>query len=385
MIESLSSGTSLVGRLDEYEQIEFYIKNLSKKAVNINISSLREFENAYLQFLATRIIGSNLINEFSVPFTGNFEGIRRFAKRIFEGLIRFVDIYPNPSVRYSMYAQLSYLKPESSAIGAQLCMLASSGLNDTSAVVSPDFMQYMLWQNTAVDRFGRQFSAAEHFARTDVVTLVGEKLQCRIAHGDLPKEIQIYCGCSTADNLVFDFSMRSFDAYVTIPGLSLRHITSAFLRAIYSELLVKRMKITDVNFVHVTICVGFVDRLKVIGALQQWDRMHLERKVAQLVDNAIRATREATLTIQNTYFTLYPGSFPVPIIHRTMVNGVVPFSPENASSSALIAEYLSAASPPPGGGELFVSDALLHEEKMIHDREIHPRLGERLDTLAPNS
>ena len=194
---------------------------------------------------------------------------------------------------------------------------------------------------------------------------------------------KVYCGCSSADSLLFDQAVKDFDIYITLPGLSLRHLTSEFLAAIYDSIVLKWTPAAG-NPVTITTCIGFVDRLKIAGALDGWDQSRLESVVERAVANALACMNVVNKAGRGLFeFLLYPGCFPVRHLDKATVNGVMPFHIENAATGRVVEQLLQTAGTV--GGSLFPKNAYLTERALIHDREIHPKLGLEVYRIAGRS
>jgi len=343
------------------------------------IHSVKDFEESWIKIIVARSIQVDKKNLFSgVQKKSRRRGGRgeewfHQTKEIFKELVLFADSQKDLSLRLELYSLLAYLKQESSIFRIRLLDLYSICNNVLPKSVSPIFIKYIL-ENKSIDRLGFKLSATEHLSRTKAVNLAGEHLSYRVAYNKLLPEVRVLVGCSTVDNLLFDSSQNEFDAYVTIPGLSLRHISKDFLYAIYKEILLAGMTLTAEHRLHINICVGFVDYLRIVGAKDILKKPTLENKILFLIERAQRATREVSFEAHNAYFALMPCGFPVPDIQRPTVNGIIPYWPENKELGNTINEALASS------GTTETRRFILPElqaDSLIHEHEIHPKLGEK--------
>lgn len=373
------TATGLVGLLDDNDLLTQIIGGLSNGVVRRSVRSAEEFEEAYLELMATRIIGANSRNEFSAKFTGAFDSIRSQSKSLFKLLIGFADNEPDPVCQKDWFLLLCYLKPESPQFVSRVLSLREY-IGKSPNPVSDDFIGYLI----STFRYGganvAELSPMEHFRNTLDLNLAGGQMQCRIASGNPQAGARVLCGCSVADSILFDQLKHDFDTYVTLPGLSISHLTTTFLIELYESIILK-LTSTSAKQVKITLCVGFVDRLKIIGAYHVWEKTHLESIVERMLADALASIGQANNLGRGFFeYELFPGCFPVRNVDKTMANGVVPFHKENAELSCIVEKSLAAI-----GFHKSVNlpqRAMLKEDALIHDREIHPKLGADLSRIT---
>ena len=373
--------TEIVAELDSREKLDLMVRRISKGAIQESVSSREEFENICQEIIATRVIEANARNEYSRKLDGIGRNVRAHTKSLFDLLIRFADKQKDPIFKKELYLLLCYIKPESPQFVSRITELRDYvGLS--TGLVSADFINYILSTLSAKHINAGKLSPSEHFRSTTTLSLAGEIMLCRVAHSNYPGMTRVYCGCSSADSLLFDQSVTDFDIYITLPGLSLRHLTEEFLTAIYVSIVLKLTPAVS-KPVTITICVGFVDQLKIAGALDGWDQSQLEYVVEQAVENVRACMNVVNRAGQGLFeFLLYPGCFPVRCLEKATVNGVVPFHLENAANARVVEQLLQTAGT--GGVLLFPKNGYLIESALIHDREIHPRLGLEVSALQGN-
>lgn len=373
------TATEILGPLDANGTLSPLIRRLAKGTGRDAIRSREEFDEAYRALIVTRIIEANGRNEYSRKLDGVCDNMRAETKSLFLRLIRFADDQPDPVCQKDLFLLLCYVKPESPQFVSRVGELRAY-IEGTPSPVSAAFINYVVSTLPGVGANVPGLSPIEHFRNTRVVTLAGEQMQCRVAHSSGQGKLRVYCGCSSADCLLFDTLKNEFDIYLTLPGLSLRHLTTEFLTAIYDSIIV-RLTPAAGKPLHITICVGFIDRLKVIGALDEWDGVHLESVVERAISNALACIRRVNKMGHGLFeFTLYPGCFPVRNVDKVTVNGVVPFHGRNAETGGVVEQLLNATDH--HEGSYFPRDAVVTEGALIHDREIHPKLGADLSGIT---
>ncbi len=335
------------------------------------IANDSDFAAAFTDLIVTRIVGANAGNEFSRRLEGNLADGRFHARELFERMVEFVQKRDRAS-RKNLFLQLCYLKPESPTFAAGATE-GLRGLENGVHSVSEEFAAYIRRTIQPMGANCASLSPAAHFSGTTVVTMAGETLQCRKAVSQDVREGRVYCGCSTADSLLFDERQYPFEAFVTFPGLSIRHVHFDFLVATYQK-VVKALLPRTRGTLRITICVGFVDKLKIAGAIDEWDHAELESLVGAGIEAALAAITEANRALAGKVeFELYPGAFPIAPVSGTTVNGVVPFHPANVERSRIVDEALNSEARP--NDFLFPTGGFFSRDLLIHDREIHPRLG----------
>jgi hypothetical protein len=371
VISTERAATQIASALDDHAQIHRLVEHFRSGVGPPAVTSCAEFEAAYVELLGTRIVGANVANEYSEKFTGNFDGVRARSKSLFKMLVSFAEEQADLDVRKDLFLLLCYIKPESPVFVSRVVELQDRlGSNDP---VSSSFVEYLLSLAGETSARFPKLTPIEHFRSTKTLSLAGEQLQCRIAHGGWASSLDVYCGCSTADSLVFDPTAHKAATYITLPGLSIGHVRHDMLMAIYDSIIAPLGSPPD-GLVTVTVCVGFVDRLKIAGALHRWTEQSLNALLRRLIATATAAVRTANAIARGRFvFRLYPGSFAVGRLDRMTVNGVVPFHSGNAALSGAIGHILAETGQETATRR--IEDERIPDAALIHDREIHPKLG----------
>lgn len=377
------SATEIVGELDS-DDLLYRINRFMKSAIRSSVRSQSDFEEAYRELIVNRLIEANFKNEYSSKFDGVSDNVRSKTKFLFESLIRFVNDQSDPVRKGALFLLLCYIKPESPQFVSQASSLREH-IDPTYSPVPADFVEYIdsMLHGTGVNV--PQLSPIEHFRNMSVMSIAGEQMQCRIAYANRNEIKKVYCGCSSADSLLFDKVGNEFDIYITLPGLSIRHLTSEFLAEIYRSIISKRISKVG-SQVEIVVCVGFVDRLKIIGSLDVWEKSPLQSHIEQLVANALEGIKNVNAVGRGLFkFKLYPGCFPARNVKKVTVNGVAPFHRSNAVVCDVVEDVLSGICSGAGEKYYFPRSAVIAKTALIHDREIHPKLGVDLSRIAQDA
>jgi hypothetical protein len=373
------TASEILGDLDDAEEIIRIAEGLTADSGASPLRAQEDFERAFRALVVNRIVEANAKNEYSRKLDLPARDVRGLSKQLFERMIAYADSRTDPAARKDLYLLLCYLKPESPSFAARVSELRWVAPQSPDPV-APDFVRYVDCLSTGTGASIPQLTFAGHFANTTTLTIAGEVVQCRVALSPSSRSGRVYFGCSSADSVLFDPESLDYEMFVTIPGLSLRHLNGAFLVAAYSSLIAPA-RVSDDLPIQITVCVGFVDQLKIAGALNEWQSGALESVVDNAVHDAIAGVSEANRHGGNRFeFAVYPGCFPGRLVNRTTVNGVAPFHPSNARFGDIIGKRLRQVAT--STDQFPFWGLALPDASLIHDREIHPKLGLRVRTLA---
>lgn len=359
--------------LDCKELITDKIYNIIKKGNITSINSEKDFEKGFSEIIYNRIIETELNNPYSIRINETQCNLKQGTKNMFVSMNKYA-LGQDVPLKSKLFLDLCYLKQEYKPFKNEYKLsLYGGGCSDMS-IQRYKFKDYILQSEMLCSK---KFSLNiwEHLDQTQKFNTVSGQKIYRLAHQKIEKYRNIYISDSTADSLVFDSTQSLYDAILTLPGLKLVDITENFLVEI-ANLLDKKIGIIEAGYkTRLILNVGYVDKLRIIGSMTDLDHDKLTQKLIKYVSNIASCVKKFNKSTSNLTFEVNTSTFPISPINNTKINGVVNFHNSNREASKFVDKVLKNELPECAVEELFEPNTEIEIESLIHEREIHPKLG----------
>lgn len=379
----MSLNSPKLEKLDDLEFISNNINSIDLKKANERVIARKNFDESFTQIVLNRIIQNEYDNPYSKTKINSTIDLRSFNKQLF--LNMFEDAMQRNSLisRGKLLHELCYLKQEQisfisafvNSLESDRNLICSSEKNFTNNKLSQYFLESKF-------RCSKNFGSTvwNHLNRTLKFNFQNRTQPFRSAEKNHWEFGTIYVSDSTADCIVFDDSINLFDAVLTLPGLKLRDLSGAYLEKII-ELCHKVFIIEKCQTVRLIINVGFVDKLRITSSTSLIDHNNLEFELKEIIKDVISDIIYFNKKNKKIKIELQNNSFPTCEIKNTKINGLVSYFASNTQASEIIDKILGSEVSRNKDFQLFKSNSKIEIYDLIHDREIHPRLGIRVKNL----
>ena len=362
--------------LDSKEFLTDKIYKILSKGNITSINSEEDFEIGFSEIICNRIIETELHNPYSAGINETKYNMNQGTKNLFVNMNKYV-LGQDVSRKSKFFLDLCYLKQEFKPFKKEYkSSLFFEGGRESSEMSNQKykFKNYILQSEML---FSKNFSLNvwDHLNQTRKFnTVSGEKIY-RLAHRKIKKNMNIYISDSTADSLVFDNTQNLYDAILTLPGLKLIDINANFLVEI-ANLLDRNIGIMKAaHKTRLIFNIGYVDKLRIIGSMTDLNHVELTEKILKYVSNMASCVKKFNKSTRNLIFEINTSTFPISPINNTKVNGLVNFYNSNREASKIVDRILKNQLPECQFEELFKPDTEIKLNSLIHEREIHPKLG----------
>ena len=345
-------------KLDDLEFISSSINSIDLKEANERVISKKNFYESFTQIVLNRIIQNEYDNPYSNTKKNSTIDLRPYNKELFLNMFDFAMQNNSLILKEKLLYELCYLKQEQiNFVSAFVNSLKSNKkiIHLSEHFTNDNLSEYLLESEFRCSKYFN-LTVWNHLSRTQKFNFQNQTKILRSVEKNNYEFGTIYVSDSTADCIVFDDSINLFDAVLTLPGLKLRDLSGAYLEKII-ELCHKVFIIEKCRTIKIIINVGFVDKLRITSST-----------------NLIDQDKNIEIELQN-------NSFPTCTIENTKINGLVSYFSSNIEASEIIDKILFAEVCDNIVFQLFKSNSKIETYDLIHDREIHPKLGVKVKNL----
>ena len=367
--------------LDSKEFIIDKIYKIIRKGNITSINSEKDFEKGFREIIYNRIIETELNNPYSMRINETKCNLKQGTKNIFVSMNNYA-LGQDVSRKNKLFLDLCYLKQEFKPFKSEykFSLFLGGGSSEMSNQ-RYKFKNYILQSEMLYSKkFG--LNVWEHLDQTHKFNTVSGQKIYRLAHQKIKNYRNIYISDSTADSLVFDSTQSLYDAILTLPGLKLVDITENFLVEI-ANLLDRKIGIIEAGHkTRLILNIGYVDKLRIIGSMTDLNHDELTQRLLKYVSNMASCVKKFNKLTSNLTFEINTSTFPISPINNTKINGLINFYNSNRAASKIVDKVLKDELPECSVEELFKPNTEIELESLIHEREIHPKLGLEVLSLS---
>jgi hypothetical protein len=108
----------------------------------------------------------------------------------------------------------------------------------------------------------------------------------------------------------------------------------------------------------------------------------LTKRILKYVSKMASCVKKFNKSNSNLTFEINTSTFPLSPKNNTKINGLVNFYDSNRAASKIVDKVLKNELPECALEELFKPNTEIEQESLIHEREIHPKLGLEVLSLS---
>lgn len=369
-------------KLDDLEFISSSINSIDLKEANERVISKKNFNESFTQIVLNRIIQNEYDNPYSNTKKNSTIDLRPYNKELFLNMFDFAMQNNSLILKEKLLYELCYLKQEQiNFVSAFVNSLKSNKklIHLSEHFTNDNLSEYLLESEFRCSKYFN-LTVWNHLSRTQKFNFQNQTKILRAVEKNNYEFGTIYVSDSTADCIVFDDSINLFDAVLTLPGLKLRDLSGAYLEKII-ELCHKVFIIEKCRTIKLIINVGFVDKLRITSSTNLIDQDNLEFELKKIIKDVIGNINNFNKNNKKIEIELQNNSFPTCTIENTKINGLVSYFSSNIEASEIIDKILFAEVYDNRVFQLFKSNSKIETYNLIHDREIHPKLGVKVKNL----